>query len=121
LAKLTRNDTPFVWSPWCETAFEFLKQAFTTASVLCHFDPDVAITIETDSSDYFSGGILSQHNPDRVLYPMAFFSKKHPLAECNYTIYDKDLLSILSTFKEWRPFYTQGKSPASTRKSGEES
>ncbi|KAI0991735.1 hypothetical protein K3495_g16452, partial [Podosphaera aphanis] len=31
------------------------------------------------------------------------FSKKHSPAECNYEIYDKELLAIVRAFEEWRP------------------
>jgi hypothetical protein len=34
---------------------------------------------------------------------VAYFSKKHSPAECNYEIYDKDLLAIVRAFEEWRP------------------
>ena len=34
---------------------------------------------------------------------MAYFSKKHSVKECNYEIYDKELLAIIRAFKEWRP------------------
>ena len=32
---------------------------------------------------------------------MAFFSCKHLLQEINYEIYDKKLLAIIKSFKEW--------------------
>jgi hypothetical protein len=34
---------------------------------------------------------------------VAFFSKKHTLAECNNEIYDKELIAIIRAFEEWRP------------------
>jgi len=37
------------------------------------------------------------------LRPIAFFSKKHSVTEYNYEIYDKELLTIIRYFKEWRP------------------
>jgi hypothetical protein len=37
------------------------------------------------------------------LRPVAFFSKKHSVTECNYEIYDKELLAIIRCFEEWRP------------------
>ena len=40
---------------------------------------------------------------DRVLHPVAFFSRKMAPAECNYKIYDKELLAIVRCFEEWRP------------------
>ena len=59
--------------------------------------------METDASDYVSAGILSQYGDDGILHPIAFFSKKHSPAECNYEIYDKELMAIVKAFEEWRP------------------
>ena len=33
---------------------------------------------------------------------MVYFSKIMLLAECNYTIYNKELLAIIRAFKQWR-------------------
>ena len=49
-----------------------------------------------------SAGILSQRDDNGILHPVAFFSKKHSLAECNYEIYDKELIAIVRCFEEWR-------------------
>ena len=35
--------------------------------------------------------------------PVAFFSAKHSAQECNYEIYDKELLAIIKALEEWRP------------------
>ena len=59
--------------------------------------------METDASDYVSAGILSQIADDGLLHPVAFFSKKHSPAECNYEIYDKELIAIIRSFVELRP------------------
>ena len=40
---------------------------------------------------------------DGVLRPVAYFSKKMTPAECNYMIYDKELLAIIKSFEVWRP------------------
>jgi hypothetical protein len=32
-----------------------------------------------------------------------FSPKKHSPAECNYEIYDKELMAIIRAFEEWRP------------------
>ena len=40
---------------------------------------------------------------DGVLKPVAFFSKKMCPQECNYDIYDKELLAIVKSFEEWKP------------------
>ena len=67
------------------------------------FDPDKEILVKTDASDFVSAGVLSQRDDSGVLRPVAYFSKKHATAECNYEIYDKELLTIIRCFKEWRP------------------
>jgi hypothetical protein len=103
LVALTRKDTPYRWTNDCENAFRCLKTAFTSAPILQHFDPDREIIVETDASDYVSGGILSQYDNEGRLHPVAFFSKKHSPAECNYEIYDKELMAIIRCFEEWRP------------------
>jgi hypothetical protein len=93
----------FRWLNECETAFITFKKVFTFNTVLAHFDPDRKIVVETDASDYVLGGILFQYNDYGILRPVAYFSKKHNPAECNYEIYNKELLAIIRAFKKWRP------------------
>lgn len=68
-----------------------------------HFDPEKPIIVETDASNSVSAGVLSQHDNDKILYPVAFYSKKYSTAECNHEIYNIELLAIIRCFKEWRP------------------
>ena len=82
-------------------AFNTLKEAFTSDVILCHYNPDHKIVVETDASDYVSEGILSQYNEDGVLHSVIYFSKKHNSAECNYKIYNKEFMIIVHVFKEW--------------------
>jgi len=81
-----------------------LKEAFTTAPILIHFDFDKKIVVETDASDIASASILSQPGSDGLLHPIAFFSKKHIPAECNYDIYDKVLMAMVRAFEDWRAY-----------------
>jgi len=81
-----------------------LKEPFTTAPILLHFDFAKEILVDTDASDIASAGILSQPGSDRLLHPIAFFSKKHTPSECNYDIYDKELMAMVRAFEEWRAY-----------------
>ena len=56
--------------------------------------------VETDASDYVAAGILSQLHGD-VWKPVAYFLKKMSPAECNYEIYDKELLAVVKPFELW--------------------
>lgn len=84
-------------------AFKDLKSAFVSAPVLSYYRPDRGTVVEVDASDWAAGGVLSQYDDEGVLHPVAFFSAKHSPAECNYEIYDKELLAIVKAFEEWRP------------------
>jgi hypothetical protein len=102
LNELTKKDVKFVWSEKCQKAFETLKNSFITAPVLRHFDPTKEIFVEADASDLVSSGILSQKDKNGVLHPVAFMSEKFDSAECNYEIYDKELLAVVRCFETWR-------------------
>jgi hypothetical protein len=86
-----------------QMAFNTLKAAFTSVPILAHFDLDWDIIVETDTSDYVSTSMLSQYNDDNILYPMAYFSKKHSPTEYNYEIYNKELMAIVQACEECYP------------------
>jgi hypothetical protein len=103
LHELTRKDAKFKWTVDCDQAFMSLKAAFATAPALRAFDWTKKAVVEVDASNWATGGTLSQHGPDDILYPVAYFSAKHSPQECNYDIYDKELLAIIKALEEWRP------------------
>jgi hypothetical protein len=103
LTFLTYKGVPFAWLTEQQIAFDTLKATFISAPVLACFDVDRDVIVEMDTSDYVSTGVLSQYDDDNVLHPVAYFSKKHSPTECNYEIYDKELMASIQAFKEWRP------------------
>jgi len=103
LVRLTQKEVIFEWDQACQTAFDHMKKRMTEAPILRHFDQNREAILETDSSDYVNGGILSQYDDEGTLHPMAYYSKNLSPAECNYEIYDKKLLAIIRAFEHWRP------------------
>jgi hypothetical protein len=99
----------FHWGPEQEGAFLKLKVLFheENTPIMRHYDPDRSAIVETDSSDFTLGAVLSQQHEDGCLHPVAFLSKKLAPAELNYEIYDKEMLAIVRAFQEWR-HYLQG-------------
>ncbi|CCE34872.1 uncharacterized protein CPUR_08811 [Claviceps purpurea 20.1] len=91
------------WTPDMQEAFDSLKDAFSTAPILVHFDPSVPAVVEADASDFALGSVLSQQGTDSKIHPVAFHSRKLTPAEMNYEIHDKELLAIVDCFKKWRP------------------
>ncbi|MBW0572610.1 hypothetical protein O181_112325, partial [Austropuccinia psidii MF-1] len=83
--------------------FHQLKEAFTIAPILSHYDPSLPTIVETDASDYALGAVLSKIS-DSGKHPIAFDSCKLLPAELNYEIHDKELLGIVWALKHWRTF-----------------
>ena len=77
LIALVRKDVLFKWTEECQKFFELLKERFTTALILAHFDSIKEIIVKTDTSDWVFTGILSQYSDDNILHPVIFFLKKH--------------------------------------------
>jgi hypothetical protein len=103
LPRLTIQDEPFVWDPEQQLAFETMITAFTTALAFHHFDHESDVIIETYTSDYVSTGDFSQCVIKDVLHPIAYFTKKHTPAKCNYNEHDKEVIVINKAPQEWRP------------------
>jgi hypothetical protein len=87
-----------------EESCEGLKEWFTTAPILTHFDPTKESIVETDASDFTLGAILSQKNEAGRLHPIAVHSRKFQPAEINYKVDDKELLAAVDCFKVWRRY-----------------
>jgi hypothetical protein len=73
--------------------------------VLHHYDPILLIIVEVDASDFAIRMILLQKE-DRV-QPVAFYSRKMTSIDLNYDIHNKEMLVIVSPFKE-RRIYLEG-------------
>ncbi|KAI0995362.1 hypothetical protein K3495_g12820 [Podosphaera aphanis] len=95
LTELLQKDKPYIWGSPQQLAFRTLQSSFKTPPILAYYDYNKKTVIETDASDWTSGGVLSQLNENGLLRPVAYFSSKHTRAECNYEIYDKELLAIV--------------------------
>ncbi len=101
LTHLIRKDVLFVWFQKCQIAFNILKKVFTFKIILCHYNSDHKIVIEINALNYVFEDILSQYDENKILHSVAYFSKKHNSVECNYEIYDKELMIIVCAFKKW--------------------
>ncbi len=91
----------FVWTKKCQKAFLNLKAIFVVASILTHFDVSLEIWLKTDASDHVIAEIMFQMHED-ILRSVTYFFKKMNSIECNYMIYDKELLAIIKEFETWR-------------------
>ena len=72
----------------------------TKRLILAYYKQSVKTIVEIDSSNYVSSEVLSQLGDNRLLHSVVFFSKNFDSAECNYEIYNKELLAIIRGFKQ---------------------
>src|SRR5260221_1424868 len=104
LTDLCKKATPWNFGEREMTAFQTLKNAFSTAPVLCHLAPDLRMMVETDVSDHVIAGILSVTTKDNEIRLVAFFSCSLQGVEKNYDTHNKELLAIFEAFKNWQHF-----------------
>ena len=98
-------EEPSFLTPNARQAFTQLRQAFTKAPILRHFDPERHIRIETDASSYAIGGFHSQITSEtRKWHPVAYYLLKMIPAETRYKTHNIKLLAIAEAFKNWRHY-----------------
>ena len=103
LTHLTWKNEPWSWTTDCQVAFDNIKEAFTTAPILGHWDSESLMILETDASDRALAAILSTQSNGEIC-PIAFHSRAFSTAEINYDMHDKELLAIVESFKKWRHY-----------------
>ncbi|MBW0483789.1 hypothetical protein O181_023504 [Austropuccinia psidii MF-1] len=97
LTSLLKKYFSFIFNEEALVQFQTLKEAFTTAPILSHFNPSLPTSLETDSSYYALGAVLSQVN-DSGKHPIKFDSCKLLPAALNYGINYKALPGIVWAF-----------------------
>ena len=102
--QLTEKDKKWEFGEKQQKAFENLVHKLTHAPILAHYDPKKTATIKRDTSKYVTAGMISQIGDDGFLRPIAFRSKSMSKSECNYDVYDKELLAIILALKDWRRY-----------------
>jgi len=85
------------WTPECQSAFEAIKAVLSEQAFLRYPDHNKPFHIYCDASDLQLGAAICQDN-----CPVAFYSSKLNVAQQNYTVGEKELLSIVKTLKEYR-------------------
>ena len=80
-----------------------LKRLLISPPVLIVPDMDLPFVIHADASDFAVGAVLEQ-DQGHGLKPVAYLSKKLNAAQCNYSVYEKELLAIVTALGEWKHY-----------------
>jgi len=101
LHNLTRKGAIFNWTPECETAFQELKQALTSAPILVALCDDGRYVLNTDASDTALGAVLQQEQSGK-LHVIGYASRTLSTAETWYCITRRELLGVVFGLKKYR-------------------
>ncbi len=96
---LIQKNTSFKWTEKADQDFKKLKTMFISVSILVSFDHTCMTVMKTNFSDWCIDETLLQL-VNNVWRLYAYYSKKNTSAECNYEIYDKQMLIIIQCLKE---------------------
>ena len=94
LRQLTKKGTPWVWTNAHQTAFQQLKAALTSESVMAHYDPTAPTHLRVDASPVGLGAILTQTQRG-VVRPVAYASRTLTDVERRYSQTEKEALAIV--------------------------
>ncbi len=97
---LIQKNTSFKWIKKADQDFKKLKTMFISALILVSFNHTCMIVMKTDFSGWCIDEILLQLM-NNVWRLCVYYLKKNASAECNYEIYDKEMLIIIQCLKEW--------------------
>lgn len=89
----------FGWHDEVEAAFVAIKKAMITIPILAMPNFNQTFTIETDTSRYGIGVVLTQNG-----WPIAYMSRELGVTKWSLSIYVKEILAILEAIRIWCPY-----------------
>jgi hypothetical protein len=97
LTALTSKNVPCEWTDEHQKNFDAIKRVIGREVLLAYPDFNAPFQTHTDACKTQIGAVTSQNGK-----PIAFCSRKMNSAQQNYTVTEKELLSIVATLKEFR-------------------
>ena len=103
LHELTKNDVVYEWSTQRQEAFNFLKEALITASILAMSQDEGMFMLDVDASDLAVGAVLQQMQGD-ILRVIGYASRIFNTCERKYCITRKELAAVVFELKQYRQY-----------------
>ena len=107
IIKLTRKNTPFVWSPDCQEAFEAIKAKLVTPPVRNYYNLQLPVVLTTDASGRGIGATLNQVTSDGRLLLLSYGSKVLKPSEITWSVTEKELYAMTFFCKKFRQFLSK--------------
>ena len=104
LHHLTEKTTIFKWTTQCQEAFDHLKQCLISAPILAFPNYNKPFLLDTDASEVGIGAVLSQQDDSGRERVIAYASRTLSKPERKYCVTRKELLSVVTFIRHFRPF-----------------
>ncbi|KAL5009890.1 hypothetical protein ScPMuIL_012195, partial [Solemya velum] len=103
LTNLTHKGAKFDWTIACQEVFETLQGKLIISPILSYPDFSCPFILDTDSSDYGVGAVLSQLRGDKEVV-ITYFSKTLSKEQKNYSVTRKELLAVILSCEHFRHY-----------------
>jgi hypothetical protein len=104
LYHMTESKKNFKWTAKSLADYDALRQCLCVAPILVHPNFSLPWIVQTDASDEAIGSVLLQEQPDTILQPVAFASRKLTKTERNYTVSERELLAITYALDQYNSY-----------------
>ena len=91
---LLKEDSDWIWDVAQENAFQEIKAAISSPTVLAYYDLNKLTVVQSDASSYGIGGVIRQDH-DGTYRPVAYASRPLTNAETRYAQIEKELLAAV--------------------------
>lgn len=111
LTNLLKTKVPFVWSTDCQEAFDGIKSLLCSTPVLAAPRFDHPFVLQVDASFVGAGAVLLQADEQGVDRQISFFSKKFNRYQLNYSVIEKEALSLIWALQHFAVYVDSGVKP----------
>ena len=109
LTSLTKKDTPFIFGPDQQRAFNRFKEILSQSPVLTIFDPNKPSELYTDASAVGISGILCQRDEQKRPQVVEYFTKRLTADQANWKSYDLESLALVESVEHFEHYLTGSK------------
>lgn len=92
-----------MWFEESQSAFDLLKEALTSKTVLCHFDETAPTLLYKDARGCGIGAVLQRDGCSRERV-VAYANRVLTAAEKNYTITEQECLVVVWSVRKFRSY-----------------
>ncbi len=108
LTELLKTKMKFDWSASCQQAFDNVKLLLCSAPVLAAPCFDRAFLLQVDASQVGAGAVLLQGDDQGLVRPVSFFSRKFNSYQSNYSVIEKEALSLIWALQHFDVYVAAG-------------